>query len=51
MKLKDKTAITIQVDDWLLEDIRVILNRRGQTLSEFLRRAAEREVNEASERP
>lgn len=43
MKIRPK-QINIQVNDELLEDIRVVANRRGQSLSEFVRRAIKKEL-------
>lgn len=36
--------INFQVDDDLYEDLQVIAHRRGQTLSEFIRRTVEAEL-------
>lgn len=44
MKLENKTQVTVQVDDEDLEDIRIIAARRGQTLSEFIRRCLHTEM-------
>lgn len=46
MKLKDKTQITIQVDDEVFEDIKVLARRRGQTMTKFITLAVERELEE-----
>jgi len=44
VKLKGKTQITIQVDDEAAEDARLVARRRGQSLSEFIRRAIDWEL-------
>lgn len=44
MKLKGKTQLTIQVPDDQVDDIRLVSSRRGQTVSEFIRRAVDEEL-------
>lgn len=47
--LKGKHQVNLQVDDEDLEDWRLVARRRGQSLSEFIRRCVTKELDVEAE--
>jgi predicted DNA-binding protein len=44
--LKGQTAVTFHLMDEDHEDLKILCARRGQSMSEFIRRAIDRELHE-----
>lgn len=43
--LKGKKQVNLHIDDEDYEDLVIVANRRGQSISEFIRRAIQRELS------